>query len=64
MTKTLEKRIINTVRRAVAESVHSVFSDPDYGLELTPQASRRLANYRRTRKPATISLEKILKSHR
>ena len=64
MTKTLEKRIINTVRRAVAESVRSVLSDPDYGLELTPQASRRLANYRRAKKPATISFQKILESYR
>lgn len=64
MTKTLENRIINTVRRAVAESVHSVFSDPDYNLELTSQASRRLADYRRARKPVTISLEKILENHR
>lgn len=64
MTKTLEKRIINTVRRAVAESVYSVFSDPDYGLELNTQISRRLASYRHARKPATISLEKILEIRR
>lgn len=59
MTKALEKQIITTVRRAVAESVHEALTDPDYGLELTPAVRSRLARYRRTKTHRLTSLAEI-----
>lgn len=57
MTKTLEKQIITTVRRVVAESIHDVLTDPDYGLELVPAVRARLARYRRSKTHRLVSLD-------
>ena len=59
MIQTLERKIINTVRRAVAESVQEVLSDPDYELELTRTAQKRLARFRRIKKHSTLSLGEV-----
>lgn len=59
MTKTLEKKLITTVQRAVAESVYEVLTDPDYGLELTPMVRSRLARYRRKKTHRLISLAEV-----
>lgn len=59
MTKTLEKQIITTVRRAVAESLHEVLTDPDYGLELTPTVRSRLMQYRRKKMHHLTSLAEV-----
>ena len=59
MTKTLERKLVMTVRRAVAESVHAVLSDPDYGLELTSAVRSRLTRYRRKKAHRTTSLSEV-----
>lgn len=56
MTKILEKKLITTVRHAVAESIRDVLTDPDYGLEITPAVRSRLARYRRQKTHHLTSL--------
>lgn len=45
MAQVSEKQISKIIRRTVVESVRDVLSDPDYGLELTAAAKRRLKNF-------------------
>lgn len=59
MTKALEKKIITTVQRAVADSIHNVLTDPDYGLELTPKVRARLSGYRRKKTYHLTSLADV-----
>lgn len=59
MSKALEKKIIATVRKAVAESVHDALTDPDYRLELTPAVRSKLTNYRRKKKHQLTSLSEV-----
>lgn len=59
MTQTLERKIINTVRRVVAESIHDALTDLDYGLELTPKVRARLAAYRRKKTHRLTSLAEV-----
>ncbi len=59
MTKALEKKIITTVQRAVADSIHNVLTDPNYGLKLTSAVHARLAGYRRKKTHRLISLAEV-----
>ncbi len=59
MTNTLKKQILTTVRRVVAESIHDVLTDPDYGLELTPAVRLRLARYRQQKTHRLTSLAQV-----
>jgi len=49
------------MRACVAESVHEVLSDPDFGLELTEEAKRRLRAARKTSRRSYISLATLRK---
>ena len=59
MTKTFEKKLVTAVRQAVAESVHEVLTDPDYGLELTSAVRSRLARYRSKKTHRLTSLAAV-----
>ncbi len=59
MTNTLKNQILTTVRQAVAESIHDVLADSDYGLELTPLVRSRLAQYRRKKTHRLVSFAAV-----
>ncbi len=59
MSKILERKLINIVRRTVVESIQEAFNDPDYGLELTTQARRRLTIYRNKKKRISVPFEEV-----
>jgi len=60
---TKEKRIQNLIKIAVAESVQSVLTDPDYGLDLKESFKKRLKKYSAKNPKKLSSLEQIKKKY-
>jgi hypothetical protein len=54
---TIASKINQEMRAFIVRAVHEVLNDPDFGLELSEQAKRRLRTAARAKK--TISLSEI-----
>ena len=66
MAKTIlqNQRINKIVRQTVLEVIREIFSDPDYGLFLTSQASRRLKKSIQSKKVGRLTdFKDILKKY-
>jgi hypothetical protein len=61
MNTLLVKRIDNQIKALVSRAVFDVFNDPDFGLDLSARAKKRLSVASRNRK--TISLSQIKKKY-
>ncbi len=60
-TKVVNKLEPNT-KAFIAEAIRDIVSDPDFGLELTEEAQKRLAKAR-TSRGKTVSLSEIKKKY-
>jgi vacuolar-type H+-ATPase subunit E/Vma4 len=62
---TIEKKIDFLVQKRVNEVIREILSDPDYGLEFTPEFIKRLKKSIASKKTGrVVSLEKILKKYK
>ena len=61
MNTLVAKKMSNQIKALVSSAVFDVFNDPDWGLELTPKAKKRLSVSSKTHK--TISLNQIKKKY-
>jgi len=61
MTTMEIKKINNQVKALVSSAIFDVFNDPDFGLELSAKAKKRLSSQTRNRK--TVSLSQIKKRY-
>ena len=61
MTTAEIKGIDNKVKALVSSAIFDLFNDPDFGLELSAKAKKRLAIFSKPRK--TFSLSQIKKKY-
>jgi hypothetical protein len=62
---TIEKKIDLLVQKKVNEVIREILSDPDYGLEFTPEFIKRLKKSIASKRAGrVVSLEKILKKYK
>jgi len=63
-TTTIEKKIDERIRRQVIDVMREVLSDPDAGLEITPEFNRKLNQSAKAEAQGkTTPLEKIFKEY-
>lgn len=55
------KKMNNQIKALVSSAVFDVFNDPDFGLDLSAKAKKRLATF--SKKNRTISLGQIKKKY-
>ncbi|OGG79119.1 hypothetical protein A3A39_00625 [Candidatus Kaiserbacteria bacterium RIFCSPLOWO2_01_FULL_54_13] len=58
-----ESNITPALRAAIAESVQEVLNDPDFGLELRPEAKKRLLASLKKKKQRWTSLGEIRRKY-
>ena len=61
MTTLVAKKMNNQIKALVSSAVFDVFNDPDFGIDLSPKAKKRLATPSKTHK--TLSLSQIKKKY-
>jgi hypothetical protein len=58
-----EKQISNLIRRTIIESVHSILTDPDFGLEISDNIAKRLKKYSKKAPTRLTSFNNIKKKY-
>ena len=49
-TSTIYKKLKSELRQFIVETIHQVLDDPDFGMELSERAKKRLEQARKSRK--------------
>ncbi|PIR44675.1 MAG: hypothetical protein COV10_03510 [Candidatus Vogelbacteria bacterium CG10_big_fil_rev_8_21_14_0_10_51_16] len=56
---TVERKMVEAVRKTLIESMQGIFGDPEFQTSLRLEAERRLLNFRRKQKGTRNSLRAI-----